>query len=110
MAGTIHGMVRTTQDSDLLANMRREHVEPFVSALQGDFYIDEVSIAEAIAWHSSFNIIHRKSMFKVDVFIPSSRPFINEQFKRARKQVLAIDPHVEAVVATPKDTLLAKLE
>jgi hypothetical protein len=46
----------------------------------------------------------------VDVFIPSSCPFINEQFTRARKQILTIDPQVEAVVATPEDTLLAKLE
>ena len=47
LASTIYGLVRTTQDSDLVADMRSEHVTPFVRALEGDFYVDEESIAEA---------------------------------------------------------------
>jgi hypothetical protein len=110
MASTIHGLVRTTQDSDLVADMHPEHVTPFVRALEGDFYIDEESIAEAVTRRFSFNLIHRKSFFKVDVFIPKMRPFVREQFSRARREVLAFEPHAEAFVATPEDTLLAKLE
>ena len=110
MASAIYGMLRTTQDSDLIAEMRPEHIEPFALALQADFYVDEESIAGAIARRSCFNLIHRESIFKVDVFIPAMRPFIQDQFARARKQVLALDPQVEAIVATPEDTVLAKLE
>ena len=75
LASTIYGMVRTTQDSDLVAEMRPEHVEPFVQALEGEFYLDEV-IADAVTQHTSFNIIHRANMFKVDVFVPEVRPFV----------------------------------
>jgi hypothetical protein len=38
------------------------------------------------------------------------RPFVREQFARARRQPLSIDPWVEALVSTAEDTLLAKLE
>jgi len=110
LASTIYGMVRTTQDSDLVAEMRLEHVELFVRELEGEFYVDEEMIREAVARQSSFNIIHRESMFKVDVFIPRMRPFVKEQFVRARRTVLATEPLAEAVVATAEDTLLAKLE
>jgi hypothetical protein len=110
LASTMYGMVRTTQDSDLVAEMRQEHVEPFQQMLQDEFYVDEEMIAEAITQRSSFNIIHRESFFKVDVFIPKSRPFLSEQFARARKETLSTEPTVEAMVASAEDTLLAKLE
>ena len=70
LASTLYGMVRTTQDSDIIAEMQLEHVQPFVASLQNEFFIDEEIIPESIQRNSSFNIIHRDSMFKVDVFIP----------------------------------------
>ena len=75
LASTLHGMVRTTQDSDIVAEMRMEHLKPFVAALQDEFYIDDEMITEAIRRHSSFNIIHRETMFKVDIFISRMLPF-----------------------------------
>jgi len=110
LASTVHGMVRTTQDTDLVAELDPEHIEPFVRELQGDFYIDEEMIFEAVAQHSSFNIIHRESFFKVDIFIPKMSLFIEEQFRRARRKILYIEPKIEAVVATAEDTILSKLE
>jgi hypothetical protein len=82
LASTLYGMVRTTQYSDIVARMQLEHLQPFVSALQDEFYVDDGMIAEAIQRHSSFNIIHRESMFKVDVFIPHPRPFLQTQLGR----------------------------
>jgi hypothetical protein len=41
--------------------------------------IDKEMITNAVAQHTSFTIIHRESMFKVDVFIPEMRPFVKEQ-------------------------------
>jgi hypothetical protein len=70
LASTLYGMVRTTQDSDIVAEMQHEHLAPFVSALQDEFYLDEEMIADSIRRNGSFNIIHRETMFKVDVFTP----------------------------------------
>jgi hypothetical protein len=110
LASTLYGMIRTTQDSDIIAEMRTVHIGPFVAALQDEFYIDKEMIADAVANRSSFNIIHRESMFKVDVFIPRERAFIKKQFARARRELLSSDPVVHAYVSTAEDTLLAKLE
>lgn len=110
LASTLHGMVRTTQDSDIVADLRPEHKEVFVRDLTEEFYIDKELIAEAIAQRSSFNIIHRESFFKVDVFVPKSRPFVEEQLSRAQRQILSVEPPAEAMVATPEDTILSKLE
>lgn len=110
LASTLYGMVRTTQDSDIVAEMRLEHLQPFVSALQDEFYIDDEMIAESIQRNSSFNIIHRETMFKVDVFIPRPRPFLRSQLARAQKQTFAFETEVSAKFASPEDTILSKLE
>jgi len=110
LASTLYGMVRTTQDSDILAELKAEHIQPFVQALQGEFFVDEYMIADAIAHRASFNIIHRKTIFKVDIFIPRQRLFEKMQLSRARRETLSIDPEIRAVVCTAEDILLAKLE
>jgi hypothetical protein len=110
LASTLYGMIRTTQDSDIIAELRIEHIRPFVLALQGEFYVDEEMIANAVTNQSSFNIIHRESMFKVDIFIPQERAFVKKQFARSRRELLSADPVVQAYVSTAEDTLLAKLE
>jgi hypothetical protein len=110
LASTFHGMIRTTQDTDLVTEFGPENIEPFVIALDKDFYIDLEMIINAVTDHSSFTIIHRESFFKVDIFIPQLRSFEEEQFKRTKRQVLSQEPKIEAYVASAEDTLLAKLE
>jgi len=77
LASALYGMVRTTRGADIVAIMQPEHLQPFVLALQDEFYVDNEMIAESIQHHSCFNIIHRESMFEVDIFIPHSPPFCN---------------------------------
>lgn len=109
-ASTFYGMVRTTQDSDLVAILDKHHILPFIEALEGEFYIDAEMVKEAIRKRGSFNILHRESMFKVDVFIPTMRDFEESQFERAAEQILSEKPQIQARIATAEDTLLAKLE
>jgi hypothetical protein len=110
LASTLYGMVRTTQDSDIVAEMRLEHLKPFVATLQDEFYVDDEMIAESIQHNSSFNIIHRETMFKVDIFIPRPRPFLQSQLARAQKQTFTFETEVSARFASPEDTILSKLE
>jgi hypothetical protein len=110
LASTLHGMVRTTQDSGIIADMQTEHIQPFLAALQGKFYVDEEMIAESIKHKSSFNIIHRGSMFKVDVFVPHPRPFFQSQLARVQRLTFSQDVEKSANFASPEDTILAKLE
>lgn len=110
LASTLYGMVRTTQDSDIVAEMRLEHLQQFVSFLRDEFFIDEEMIAESIQRNSSFNIIHRETMFKVDVFIPRPRPFLQAQLDRAQRQTFSLETEMSAKFASPEDTILSKLE
>jgi hypothetical protein len=110
LASTLHGMVRTTQDSDIIAEMRIDHARRFVELLQNEFFIDEEMITDSIERNSSFNIIHRDTMFKVDVFIPHPRPFQRSQLARAQRQIFDLGTELSANFASPEDTILSKLE
>ncbi len=110
LASTLYGMIRTTQASDIIAEMHPEHIQPFVSSLQNEFFIDEEMIADSIQHNSSFNIIHRDSMFKVDVFIPHPRPFQQSQIARAQRQTFSLESEMSANFASAEDTILSKLE
>ena len=110
LASTLHGLVRTTQDSDIITNLRLEHVSHFIDKLDQVFYIDDEMIKEAISRHGSFNIIHRESMFKVDVFIPKPSPFLRSQLGRAQRQTFNLAIDISAKFASAEDTILAKLD
>jgi hypothetical protein len=110
LASVLYGMIRSTQDSDIIAEMRPEHTQPFIAALKSEFFIDEDMIADALRHNSTFNIIHRKSMFKVDIFIPSPRPFLQSQMGRVQREIFHLGSDVAANFASAEDTILAKLE
>lgn len=110
MASALHGFSRTTLDSDPVADIRPEHVPFLVQQLGDRYYISDTSIYDAIRHRSSFNLIHLATMFKVNIFLPKARQFDRDQMRQRRQYVVATDPERTAYVASPEDTILAKLE
>jgi len=108
-ASSIHGMYRSTADIDIVADVTPAKVVPLLSALQGNFYVDEEAVREAIDQRRSFNAIHFESVFKVDIFIPKSDLFSRKQLERRELRQLAPDIDQLVYVATVEDTILAKL-
>ena len=107
LASAWHGFSRTTIDSDIIAVLQLIHVQPFVQALKDEFYVDEGAMRDAISRRSSFNLIHLRTMFKVDIFVPKSRPFDRAQLANRRLRVVAEDPDRTAFVMGAEDTVLA---
>lgn len=109
-ASALHGVMRATMDADLVADLRLERVAPFVQALGEAFYADAEMMRNAIRQHSSFNLIHLDTMFKVDVFVARPRDFDRAQLARRQVHLLSEDPERRAYVLTAEDTVLSKLE
>jgi hypothetical protein len=110
LASSLHGVMRSTLDVDIVADMQSEHIPPLVEALSKEFYADEEMMRDAIEQQSSFNLIHYETAFKVDIFIRKSRAFDQMQLNRRRLSVIASDPDESVYVTSPEDTILAKLE
>lgn len=45
VASMAHGLIRTTLDVDIVADLHREHVSPFVATVSNRFYVDEPTIS-----------------------------------------------------------------
>jgi hypothetical protein len=110
VASTVHGLIRTTVDVDLVADLRPDNVAPLIAALSDQFYVDEPTVREAIARRSSFNLIHLQSMVKVDVFLPGNRAFDRQQLARRIAQPVGPDPDETLWILTAEDVILAKLD
>jgi hypothetical protein len=110
LSSSLHGVMRSTLDVDIVADMRLEHIQPLVAALSPEFYADVEMMRVAIERHSSFNLIHYETSFKVDVFIPKLRPFDQMQLERRASAVITTDPERSLYVTSPEDVILSKLE
>jgi hypothetical protein len=110
LASSLHGVMRSTLDVDIVTDMRLEHIPALVAALSKDFYADDEMMKDAIQNHSSFNLIHYETAFKVDIFIRKLRAFDQMQLARCKKAVIATDPDQSVYVISPEDTILSKLE
>jgi hypothetical protein len=110
IASIVHGMLRTTMDVDIVADLPLTFVDQFLTGLQGAFYADEQMIRQAIQRRSSFNLIHLQTMFKVDIFIPKERPFDQQQLNRRISEQIGENPDERLWVLTAEDVVLAKLD
>ncbi len=111
VASLAHGMYRTTADVDLVADLHLEHARPLKRLLQDTYYIDEDMIRDAIRHRSEFNLLHLDTMFKVDVFIPKTRPFDQEVRRRVQQSKLNISENARLFnIESPEDVTLNKLE
>jgi hypothetical protein len=112
VASSIHGITRPTMDADIVAAMKADHVDEFVSLLKDDFYADGPTIRDALARGRSFNLIHYATTFKIDIFPVREDPYSRISFSRRRfEQSKSFGPEpIECAVATAEDTVLRKLE
>jgi hypothetical protein len=110
MASALHGVMRATMDADLVADLRPEHVAPLAQALGDAFYADVEMLRDAVRRHSSFNVIHLDTMFKVDVFVARPRAFDRSQLARRQLHLLSENPERHAYVTSAEDIVLSKLE
>ena len=112
VASSIHGITRPTLDADIVADLKLEQVDEFVSLVKTGFYADGQTIRAALACGRSFNLIHSATTFKIDFFPLRDDPYSRASFARRRfehSESFGPDP-IECAVATAEDTILRKLE
>ncbi len=110
LASSVHGEPRSTDDVDLVADLRAAHATPLVTALRGEWYVSEETVRDAIARGASFNAIHLASGVKVDVFVVGEDAFDAHRVARGRTVRVRAEPGAVLQVDTAEYTVLRKLE
>ncbi len=111
LASSIHGVYRSTNDVDLIADLAEAKIRPLCDALSKHFYVDADAASQAVRRGSSFNLIHYATSYKFDIFPLSVRAYARAEFARRSLKELAL-PGTESImipVASAEDTVLTKL-
>ena len=107
-ASVFYGSPRSTQDIDLVIEATPVQLRSFVENLHsGEYYVDTEAALEAHKRESLFNIIDKRTGWKIDLIIRKSRAFSQEEFSRRKLQNVQ---GVSLFVASAEDIVLAKLE
>jgi hypothetical protein len=109
LASIVHGVVRTTMDADIVADIGPAHVTPLADRLEADFFVDRQALQSAVAGRHHTNLIHRDSMFKVDVYPLTGGGFHASELARRLRAPLSVDGLRSAYIASAEDTVLSKL-
>lgn len=107
LASNVHGAPRSTQDIDLVVAPTEPALMSFLDSLDPERFYVPGSAVEALRNRDQFNVIDTGSGWKIDLIIRKERPFSRSEFDR-RRQIRAFG--VGLYVASPEDTVLAKLE
>lgn len=110
LATALHGVARATMDVDLVTELRPDKIQPLLNALGNAFFTDEQMIRNALRQGISFNLIHKETMFKVDIFPAGDRAYDHAQFERRASYTLTEESGQTAYVSSPEDNILSKLE
>jgi len=113
-ASSVHGEPRSTDDVDLVADLRATHAAPLLSALHGEWYVSPEAVRNAIArgggGGASFNAIHLASSVKVDVFVVGDDAFDSHRVARGQSVPVGSGPGAVLRIDTAEYTVVRKLE
>jgi len=110
VASSVFGESRSTRDVDLVADIRKEHVEPLLRALKEDFYVPEGILREGVRDRTSFSLMYLPKAFKVDVFLVKGTPFDLKQMLRRRFEPIDKMESRTVPLSSPEDIVLTKLD
>lgn len=109
LASVAFGEPRATLDVDIAADLANEHVPAFVAAVQPEFYVDEPWVAEEVRRRGSFQLVHRTSMIRVDVFVPEWTGLHLWKWQHRRPIELGVTQRAVVDVTGPEGIVIQKL-
>ena len=110
LASSVHGDPRSTNDADIVADLKPAHAAALVAELAPNYVIEEETVLDAIARGRSFNLIDMNELCKIDVFCATGQPHEEATFaRRSRAELQRGDPFTGVDFASAEDTVAYKL-
>lgn len=110
-ASSVHGEPRSTNDIDMVVDLRAVDIDAFIDAMGPDWYVSREAVVEAARTGGTFNLIHMATAVKVDMFVVGLDVF--DRARLRRRMAVAFTGGaipVTLFVDTAEDTILRKLE
>lgn len=109
VAAMAYGESRFTSDVDIVVALQEEHVQELCAAYPPpDYYLSPEAMRGAIRSQRQFNVLHITEGVKADIIIPAESELNRSRFARCRPE--RIGSQGDAIVASPEDVILKKME
>jgi hypothetical protein len=106
MAMNYYAQPRMTRDIDVVIAIGPGDAERVADLFCPDYYVSKENIRDSIAHESIFNLIHQKSVIKVDCIIRKGSEYRQVEFERRRK--ISIRDFTTFIVSK-EDLIISKL-
>lgn len=106
IAAIFYGRPRFTHDLDIIIKTNISDIEKIIKAFEKEFYISQEAVEEAIKRQSMFNIIDKKSVFKIDFWLLKKDKFEQTAFKKRKKKRVF---KKQIFLISPEDLIIEKL-
>ena len=108
IVSSLQGEPRATHDVDIVIHLTQASIPQLVKAFPPpQFYLSEISMRDAIANESMFNLIDTQEGDKIDFWILTTEEFDQARFERKiEEEVFGF----KMKISQPEDTILAKLK
>ncbi len=109
LASSLYGIPRATQDVDIVADLTTQNLATILPLLSEYFYVDEAMADDAVKRGSSFNIIDREFIYKLDIFVQGTDDLSRKEMNRRIKYLLADSDDQTIFLCSPEDIVAHKL-
>lgn len=110
LASSILGEPRASVDIDLALRLRLPDIDRLASELDPAFFVDPEAGRDAVRRGASFNVIHRETMLKVDLFVLGDAALDREQLRRRFQAQVSAESAQRVPVSSAEDLVLRKLD
>lgn len=101
------GQIRTTMDIDILVQIQMNKIGTFFKSIENDAYIDIEAAQKAIINKQVFNIIFKKTYFRIDLIPLKEDAYEQQKFgNRTKLNFQGRDIYV----ISPEDLIISKLQ
>ena len=107
VAMNYYAQPRMTRDIDVVIALKPSDADAIMSLFGDEYYVDSGAVGWAIAHESLFNMIHQKSVIKVDCIVRKSSEYRRLEFDR-RSEVRIQD--LTTWIVSKEDLIISKLD
>jgi len=106
MALSFYAVPRMTRDADILIKLFIKDADGFFKIFSGEYYIDKNMLDDSLKSRMLFNMLDKKTFFKIDLIFKTRDEFEDMVFQRKIKMQIN---SLEVYVISIEDLMIAKL-
>lgn len=106
LAMNFYAEPRMTRDLDIILLLNAAKIRSLIDSFKDEYYISEEDINDALKYNTSFNLIHNKTILKIDMILRKNEEYRIHEFERRRKIKVSSN---ELYVCSKEDLIISKL-